>query len=344
MSMNERTAIKNLIPYEVKDETYVVKLDANESMDYVALESFDISGMELYPDPESKTLRKALSKDLGVGDRFITMGNGSSELLDLLFKAYLSKGDVVLSFDPSFSMYEIYAKIYEANFIKVPSREDYFLDMDEMIDRLDLNPKIILLCTPNNPTGYQIPKQDMLRLLRKTNALVIVDEAYMEFSNTGESMMDKIETYENLVVLRTFSKAYGLAGARLGYMISNDQVTEVIKKVRSPYHVNALSQRLGLIALSKKETIFQSVEKIKKTRAFFKEALEKLGFVVYPSEGNFLFVSTVIKDLGERLKEKGVLIRAFKINQNMFYRITIRKQIDMALCLAKIKEIIDENE
>jgi len=213
-----------------------------------------------------------------------------------------------------------------------------------MIDRLYLNPKIILICSPNNPTGYLIPTEDIKRLLIQTNALVIVDEAYMEFSSKDSTLIDEIETYKNLVVLRTFSKAYGLAGARLGYMLSSREATDVIKKIRSPYHVNTLSQKLGLLALSKKELIRQSIEKIKQTRTNFENDLEKLGFIVYPSEGNFVWVKPPQLKLSQRLKEKGVLVRKIQFNDEAYIRITIKTDEDMTLCLSIIKEIIHENK
>lgn len=343
--MKPREAIQKLKPFQVLDEPYQVKLDANESFNYFnQQESLDLKDVELYPDYDSKALRKALSKDLKIDDTYITMGNGSSELLDLLFRAYLSKSDIVLSFDPSFSMYEIYAKIYEANFIKIPANENFSFDIQFMIEKLVLKPKIILLCTPNNPTGYQIPKKDMLRLLKETDALVIVDEAYMEFSSDQQTMMDEIKNYDNLIVLRTFSKAYGLAGARLGYMIASNTQTDVIKKIRSPYHVNALSQKLGMMALEKKEHILEKIQETKKIRSYTKDLLSYYGFKVYPSEGNFLWVQSPVQDLGIKLKEKGVLIRDFSSYKKDYYRITIKSLKDMNICLGYIEEFINETK
>lgn len=343
--MKPRDAISKLKSYQVLDEPYQVKLDANESFNYFNEQEYlNLRDIELYPDYDSKALRKALSKDLKIDDLYITMGNGSSELLDLIFRAYLSKDDVVLSFDPSFSMYEIYAKIYEANFVKIPCNEDFSFDIQRMIDKLNLNPKIILLCTPNNPTGYQIPKKDILKLLKETDALVIVDEAYMEFSSDNQTMMDDILNYDNLIVLRTFSKAYGLAGARLGYMIASNIQTEIIKKIRSPYHVNALSQKLGIMALEKKEKILEKIQETKKVRSYTKDLLSSYGFKVYPSEGNFLWVKSPIPNLSQRLKEKGVLIRDFSSYKKDYYRITIKSLKDMNICLGYIKEFIHETK
>ncbi|PKK94242.1 MAG: histidinol-phosphate transaminase [Tenericutes bacterium HGW-Tenericutes-6] len=340
-----RKAILALKPYQVIDEPYILKLDANESFNYFNERDFlELKNIELYPDYDSKDLRKALSSVLNIDDQYITMGNGSSELLDLLFRAYLRNGDTVLSFDPSFSMYEIYAKIYEANFIKIPSNKDFSLDINLMIENLSLNPKIILLCTPNNPTGYQIPEKDIFKLLNRTNALVIVDEAYMEFSSDDQTMIYDISNYENLVVLRTFSKAYGLAGARLGYMISSDTQTKLIKTIRSPYHVNALSQKLGVLALEKKDQVFQTINETKRIRSYVRDILISYGFKVYPSEGNFLWIKSPIINLGKRLKEKGVLIRYFSSYEKDYYRMTIKSLKEMNQCLGYIKEFIYETK
>lgn len=343
--MKPRQAITELKTYEVTKERYALKLDANESMHYFdQSDCLDLTAIERYPDYDSNALRIALSKGLLVNSDAITVGNGSSELLDLLFKAYLNKGDIVLSFDPAFSMYEVYSKIYEATFIKLPTRDDFSFDMNALIEKLPLSPKIIMLCTPNNPTGYQIPRKDIIALLNQTSALVIVDEAYMEFSSKPETLMHDIDCYENLVVLRTFSKAYGLAGARLGYMIASDGPTKTIKTIRSPYHVNALTQKLGIMALEKKSTIFQSIEACKKVRNQFSLELEKLGFTVFPSEANFLWMKSPVLDLSDQLKTKGVLIRNYTTYKPGFFRITITNQEEMNQCLSAIKEVIYENK
>lgn len=337
--MKAKKNIINLKPYQVIDIPYILKLDANESNNYIRDMSLSLEGVEYYPDHQAKTLKEALSNDIGIDSNLITIGNGSSELLDLLFKVYIEPGDVVLSFDPTFSMYEIYANVYGANYIKIPSNDDFSLDIDLMINQLSLNPKMILICTPNNPTGYQIPKKDILKLLNLTQALVVIDEAYIEFSNRNESMIKDIFIYNQIAVLRTFSKAYGLAGARLGYMVSSSDITEIMNKIRSPYHVNALSQNVGLMALSKKETVFKNIETIKNVRNQTIKDLKDLNFTVYTSEGNFLWIKSPIKDLGLKLESKGILIRDFSKYQLDFYRITIKNQTDMDVLISSIKEI-----
>ena len=342
--MKPKKNIMDLVSYQVKDEPYRLKLDANESMSYLKNELLDVSDIERYPDFDSKQIRMVLSRDLNIDFSNITMGNGSSELLDLLFKSFLSKDDVILSFDPSFSMYEIYANIYEASFIKVPARNNFSCDIKDMIDKLVLNPKIIILCTPNNPTGYQLTRQEIITLLSYTQSLVIVDEAYIEFSINNETMINDIATYPNLVVLRTFSKAYGLAGARLGYMIASDPITSLIKKVRSPYHVNALSQRIGIMALEKKNSVIKGINDIRDARKLLASELDKLGFIVYPSQANFLFIKSPITSLSEKLKEKGVLIRRVMYLGKTYYRITVTHIDEMNLLLKYIKEVMYETK
>jgi histidinol-phosphate aminotransferase len=180
--------------------------------------------------------------------------------------------------------------------------------------------------------------------MKLTDALVIVDEAYMEFSSDNQSMISDILNYENLIVLRTFSKAYGLAGARLGYMLASNTQTHIIKTIRSPYHVNALSQKLGILALEKKVKISEKINETMKVRSYTRDILLCYGFKVYPSEGNFLWVQSPIADLGNKLKEKGVLIRDFSSYQKDFYRITITSLKDMNICLGYIKEFINETK
>jgi histidinol-phosphate aminotransferase len=342
--MKPRKNIIDLKPYQVVDKEFTLKLDANESYNYLTGKTLSLKDIEYYPDHQVKTLKEALSKHIDIESKYITVGNGSSELLDLLFKAYLEKNDVVLAFDPTFSMYEIYANIYQANYIKVPTNDDFKMDMDQMIKQLSLNPKMIVLCTPNNPTGYQIPRKDILKLLNLTQALVVIDEAYMEFSEKDSSMMKDIFMYNNIAVLRTFSKAFGLAGARLGYMVGSLDITHVMNKIRSPYHVNALSQQAGLIALENKVNVFENINLIKQTRSRIKIELENLGFKVYDSQGNFIWVKSPYKNLGKSLEDKGILIRDYSSYKTDYYRITIKQKTDMDIFIKTVKEIINETK
>lgn len=344
--MKPKKSIESLKGYTVSDIKYGIQLDANESKNYLFQNGISINDIEinLYPDNQAKVLRNEISKYIGVDSNFILEGNGSSELLELLVKTYVDKDEVILSFEPSFSMYKIYSQIYGTSFIGVPSNTDFSIDMDLMIDYAKkYNPKLIFICTPNNPTGYLIPKEDIIKLLDHTNALVAVDEAYMEFTNGLTSMVDEMDNYNNLVILRTMSKAFGLAGIRLGYLIGNSEIIETLNKVKSPYHLNVLSQYVGAKAFSYIELVKKNVNEVQFRRKVLADELFKLGFVIYPSYGNFLFVQSKIENLFDLLKAKGVLIRSFSNELQSYYRITIGTKEENEVLVYRLKEIINEN-
>ena len=344
--MIPKPSIQSLKGYQVSDIKYEIQLDANESKNFLFPNGIVVNDLEinLYPDNQANVLRAEISKYIGVDPKYIIEGNGSSELLELLVKTYVDKNEVILSFEPSFSMYKIYSQIYSTSYIAVPSNKDFSLDINLMIEyQKKYNPKLIFICTPNNPTGYLIPKEDIIKLLENTNALVAVDEAYMEFTNGSSSMVNEFNRYNNLVILRTMSKAFGLAGIRLGYLISNLEIINTLNKVKSPYHLNALSQYVGIQALQKKELVQKNVSEVILRRNLLSIELSKLGFIIYPSFGNFLFVNSKIKNLFELLKGKGILIRGFSNELSSHYRITIGIKEENEILISKLKEIIHEN-
>ena len=344
--MKPKMSIESLKGYAVTNKKYKIQLDANESKNYLFPSgiSFDDLEINLYPDNRAIKLRNEISKYIGLDPKYIIEGNGSSELLELLVKTYVDKNEVILSFEPSFSMYKIYSQIYAATFIGVPSNKDFSLDMDLMIEYAKkYNPKLIFICTPNNPTGYLIKKDEIIKLLENTDALVAVDEAYMEFTDGASSIVNEINKYENLVVLRTMSKAFGLAGIRLGYLLGNTTIIETLNKVKSPYHLNALSQFVGEKAFNQIEVVKEYVKDVQIRREFLALELSKLGFTVYPSYGNFLFVKSEIVNLYDLLIAKEILIRNFSNELKSYYRITIGTKEENEFLICKLKEIIDEN-
>jgi len=344
--MRPKPSIESLKGYQVSPIQYEIQLDANESKNFLFPKGLNIKDLSinLYPDNQALDIRSEIGKYIQIDSKYILEGNGSSELLELLVKTYVDKNEVILSYEPSFSMYKIYSQIYSTTFVGVPSRSDFSLDIQIMIDYAkQYNPKLIFICTPNNPTGYLIPKNEIKRLLESTTALVAVDEAYMEFTDGLTSMVDEIHNYNNLVVLRTMSKAFGLAGIRLGYLIGNLDVIKDLNKVKSPYHLNALSQYVGVKALQMKDEVRKNVLEIQSRRNELEVELSKLKFHLYPSFGNFLFVQSDIENLGDLLKNKGILIRAFSNELKSYYRITIGTKEENEILVHRLKEIIYEN-
>ncbi len=222
--MDIKTTLTSLKPYQVEPPFEGIRLDANETRNFLFPKGFSLNNFDFhrYPDHQAIQLRDALSQYLNVDSKYILEGNGSSELIELIIKTYAEKDELIMSFEPTFSMYRIYATIYGARYVGFPLNEDYTLDVSKFIEAMTLNqPKILFLCTPNNPTGGQLKKEDIFKIIQATNALVVIDEAYIEFANSKESLTQDGIDYDNVIVLRTFSKAFGLASIRLGYMIAN---------------------------------------------------------------------------------------------------------------------------
>jgi len=338
-----RNTLKNLKPYQPQTEQTTIKLDANESKNYLMNDalSFNDLSLNLYPDSNANLLRSKLSTYTKIPSSQIIVGNGSSEMIELMLKTFIETGDVVLSFEPSFSMYAIYTTIYNGNYQGVPSKADFKLDIDDMITYAKkYNPKLIFICSPNNPTGQIIPQTDIIKLIKSTDALICLDEAYIEFSKQSNSMMSMVDQFENLMVIRTFSKAFGLAGIRLGYLVSNQNLVNELYKVKSPYNLNAVSQSLGVYALSKIDQVNSYTKSIIKERLIVEKALSKLNIKVYPSEANFIFFQSLEPNLYNKLIDKDIRIRAFSDKLKNYYRVTIGSQDENKQFIEAMKEII----
>lgn len=344
-----RDNIKNLKGYETKDISYRVKLDANEGKNVFFQdilekgisfpEEFNIN---LYPDSDATLLRKEIGKYLNIDSNNIVAGNGSSEMIELVMKTFIDRDDSILTFIPTFTMYSIYSQIYSAKFIGVESNEDFSIDIDILIRKAnEINPKIIFICNPNNPTGYLIDKNEIIKLLDNVNSIVVVDEAYIEFAEG--SMVGEISKYNNLIVLRTLSKALGLAAIRLGYMVSNQDIINIINKVKSPYNLNSISQFIGTKALEDKDKISKYVEEVKLERDYLYNSLAQLPVDPYESNGNFILFKSNIQGLDRKLEKEGILIRGFSGDLEGCYRVTVGDRWKNEEFIKSLKEIL-ENE
>ncbi len=352
-----RDNIKDLKEYKLDNDPYRIKLDANEGENFL-LKDLDNADMKFlnninrYPDSSRQVLKEEIGKYVGVNPENIITGNGSSEIIELLMKTFINKGDKVLSFIPTFSMYSIFTKVYGGEFVglegqefaskNIGPRDDFSLNIDLLIEKAkEINPKLILLCNPNNPTGYLIPSQAIKKLLESVDSFVIVDEAYIEFAEV--SMVAELEDYQNLIVLRTFSKALGLAGLRLGYMVADVNIVKMVSKVKAPYSLNALSQAFGLMALKNKTLIHKYVENIKFEREKTFIRLKELGLKTYPSSANFILFYSQVEDLSEKLKSEGILIRDFSGYLDKYYRVTIGNKYENSQ-FVKSLEVVLKNE
>ena len=320
-----KKSFSNMEPYFSKLITDGIIMNANESpvnppkaiLDefYEAIKNVDFNR---YPDMAEETLCEALAKHYNVKKNEVTVGVGSDELLDVTFRAVLEKGDNVVGFSPSFSMYKVFTELMQANYIAVYGDENYIFNVDDMIKAIkEYNPKMVLICTPNNPTGQHLNKKEIIRVIESTNALILLDLAYIDFAE--EDYIDLASKYDNVIGFKTYSKAMALPSIRVGYAISNEDNINMIKAVKPPYSVTSLSQIMATIAINNFDLYKDQINAIKNERERLYKELNSLGFKVYPSSANFIFV--VMDDkYNDLLLENKIYIRKF--NKGI-YRISI---------------------
>ena len=307
-----RKNIKELIPYssardEFKGEASVY-LDANEnSFGSPLAESYN-----RYPDPLQFKVKQRLTEIKGMPPQNIFLGNGSDEAIDILFRAFCNPGiDNVITLPPTYGMYEVSANINDIEIRKIKLKTDYQLDMEGISEAIDEHTKIIFICSPNNPTGNSIDRQDIETILVNFSGLVVIDEAYINFSRQ-KTFIQELTEYPNLVVLQTLSKAWGLAGLRIGMAFASEEIIEVFNKVKPPYNINEASQKLALEAL---QNVDQVNDWIKKTVAEREKLVKELALLdvvikIYPSDANFILVKTSDpKGIYQYLVKYGIIVR-----------------------------------
>lgn len=307
-----RTNIKNLTPYSSARDEYQgeasVFLDANEN----AFGSPLAQQFNRYPDPLQYEVKIRLTAIKGVPPRNIFIGNGSDEAIDILFRSFCNPGvDNVIIVPPTYGMYQVSANINDVEARKVLLTEDYQLNLEGIAEAIDEHTKLIFICSPNNPTGNSINREDVETLLANFNGLVIVDEAYINFSRQ-KTFIQELTEYANLVVLQTLSKAWGLAGLRVGMAFASEEIIEVMNKVKPPYNVNEASQQLALEALSNIDQVNNWIKETLVQRDRLVLELKNFDFVldIYPSDANFILVKTNdANGIYNFLVDKGIIIR-----------------------------------
>jgi histidinol-phosphate aminotransferase len=307
-----RENIKNLVPYSSARDEYKgeasVFLDANENAYGSPLEQ----QYNRYPDPLQYKVKKRLSDIKGVPPRNIFLGNGSDEAIDVLFRSFCNPGvDNVILVPPTYGMYEVSANINDIKINRVPLTEEYQLNMEGIAEAINGNTKMIFICSPNNPTGNSINRDDIETLLANFSGLVVIDEAYINFSRQ-KTFIQELTEYANLVVLQTLSKAWGLAGLRVGMAFASEEIIEVMNKVKPPYNINEASQELALQALQNVDQVNGWIKEILLQRDKLVLTLKGFDFVldIYPSDANFILVKTTDpKGIYNFLVEKGIIVR-----------------------------------
>lgn len=306
-----RENVKTLKPYssardefEDFDTANMIFMDANEN-------PFQ-NGVNRYPDPQQNSVKGILAQINKVKSTQILLGNGSDEVLDLLFRAFCEpKQDNIISLPPTYGMYGVLANINAVENREILLSSDFQPEVDKILEAVDQNTKIIFLCSPNNPTGNSFTDESVVKLLKNFKGLVVIDEAYIDFSEK-ESWLIEIDEYPNLIITQTLSKAYGLAGIRLGICYASEAVIAVLNKIKPPYNVNELTQQRAILRLNDLDKIKTEISSIIAQREELIKVLLEVSFVqkVYPTEANFVLVK--VDDANQRYDEliaKGIVIR-----------------------------------
>ena len=305
-----RSHIADLQPYSSARDEFdpvereVVYLDANEN-------PFD-NGVNRYPDPQQRKLKEVIARRRGLAANQLLLGNGSDEVLDLIFRAFcIPNQDKIIVMPPTYGMYRVLANINCIYLDEVPLNNDFQLVTKDILNQISTQTKVIFLCSPNNPSGNSFRQEDILTLLQSFTGLVVIDEAYIDFS-TQKSLVSELSSYPNLIITQTLSKAYGLAGIRLGICFASEEIIDILNKIKPPYNINSLTQECAISALEDWDTTQGQITQLIAERKGLFAQLEKISFVekVYPSDANFLLVQ--VDDANKRyaqLIENYIVVR-----------------------------------
>ena len=338
-----RNNVKNMSSYSSARDDYsggadknLIYLDANES-------PFE-NGINRYPDNKHKNLKTVISKNRNINVNQVVFGNGTDEILDLIVRVFCNPNeDKIITLPPTYGMYDVIAKTNGVENIEIPLKSDFSIDTDKILDLKTSNIKILFLCSPNNPTGNSFEINVLDNLIKKFNGIVVVDEAYIDFSSQ-KSLINHIDKYENLIITQTMSKAYGMAGIRLGMGISNNKIINYINKIKPPYNVNTLTENKALKELNKIDEIKKNIDLVLNQRMLLLTSLEKLDFVekIYKSDANFLLVKVDNADLRyNQLLKNGIIVRN-RSNQPLCQnclRITIGTKIENNSLIKTLNEL-----
>ena len=336
-----RPSIAALKPYSSARDEFTgsadIYLDANEN-------PFD-TGLNRYPDPYQQDVKKRIANIKNVREDRIFLGNGSDEIIDLLFRSFCEPAkDEVIILPPTYGMYQVSADINNVKTVKVSLTKEFEIDMPKVIEAINENTKIIWFCSPNNPSGNTLDPEAIKRILNSFNGIVVLDEAYIDFSHS-QSWIDFLDFYPNLFVMQTFSKAWGLAGIRLGMGFASKEIITVLNKVKPPYNINTLTQNKVLEELGNLEEKNKAIDNILAERIKLIETLTKLKQVrhIYQSDANFLLVKIDnADDLYKRLVEQSIIVRN-RSSVNLCddcLRITIPTPLENKKLLRSLTELI----
>lgn len=305
-----RDNIKALKPYSSARDEYK---DASSNMVFLdANENPYNNGVNRYPDPQQSNLKNVLAQQKGISKDNILLGNGSDEVLDLILRVFCEPNkDKIITLPPTYGMYEVLANVNAVDVIKINLSESFQPKVDDILNSADQYSKILFLCSPNNPSGNSFNIKNVERLLLNFNGIVVIDEAYIDFSDQ-KSWLNRLEEFPNLIITQTLSKAYGMAGIRLGICFASKEIISVLNKIKPPYNINELTQQKALERLSIPEDVKNEIQNILQQRNWLAEKLKNIAFVeiIYPSDANFVLVKVdnAIKRY-DQLIQKGIVVR-----------------------------------
>ena len=360
--VKQRNTVDSLSPYipgkpisEVQRELgieRVIKLASNEnplgssSAASKAVQDW-AKNMAIYPDGNSTELRNALSKKLGVDPGQLLFGSGTDQVLEIIAQTYINPGDNSIMGYPSFPRYETVIKVMDGEAIEVPLTGDHRIDLDAFLEKINDRTKIIWLCNPNNPTGTIVTEEEQRAFIKKVpkDVLIILDEAYYEYAVGGDypNSIKLLNEFDNLLILRTFSKAYGLAGLRVGYAISNKDIIGYINRVRGPFNTSAAAQVAAIAALNDQDFIENSIKSNKEGKEYLYSIFEEMGLEYIPTYANFMMVKINIPSdqVFKALLKKGVIIRSGDIfGMDDWIRVTVGTMEENKIFIQALKEVI----
>ena len=313
-----RKAIEKMKPYNppLEGRRGLIRLDFNENTvgcSPKVLEAIRrIPAEEIASYPEYSRFKKKLANCLKIKENELMTNNATDESIMVIMQTYIEKGDEVILPVPTFAMFRFYAQLMDANIKEILYNKDLSFPTESVLKSITKKTKLVILCNPNNPTGTPIKREDIIKIIKKAeanNSLVLLDEAYVQYNK--ETCRDLINKCKNLIVIQTFSKAYGMAGLRLGYAIANKGVMKNLLKVASPYSVNTIATAAGSAAIDDLEFVNEYVKEVEKSKKIIYRELKRLGIKAYPTSANFLiaYFGKNAKKIADELKENGILVR-----------------------------------
>jgi histidinol-phosphate aminotransferase len=318
--------VRDLSSYEVKTileqklDEKIVKLNLNENfampsevVEKLLLEACRSIDVRAYPPPRGSLAVKAISDFLDFKESEVAVANGADEIMDLLMKVFVRRGSKVIVAEPTFPMYTFFTELYGGKKIPVLLKKDFSLDVDSILKRASKETRLLFICSPNNPTGNQFRESDIKQLLEEFNGVVVVDEAYADFASC--SVINWVREYDNLAVLRSFSKAFGLAGLRLGYLVSSKPIIKYVQRVVGPFNVNSVTQQAIVLALRKWSYFKEKIDLVINERErLIKNLIQINGVTPNHSDANFILFKVIKSDLNsagltERMEKRNVLVK-----------------------------------